>query len=413
MTSDLNLSSQLGGVTSPTPTSSTESSAQTQETRQSDEISSSAQVAALIQMYTASTPVLYPPEAQIVGRLSSVRHDIIDNMLDKWIEQIRQLAKEAEEEALSPLSFRNTQEDAYKRDTLRSTLAETTRAVEATPEYQEHVVPHASKKTELVDLANGMEAARASGSNALTVLVPVVLFSDSNGNPITINNIDNMTNPSQLSFQLMTEQAVTSVANAADFAAQLGLIGALFMIPAMYQAELVAQADKGSKEPLPKDWKFAEAYDGQMREKVKGKEVDSWIRGMVLGHLPKSDVSPEQLIAMGKAILLCSALALYYRVESSRMTGKEFLDMLDGTMRFTDPVTKEDRPEDPRYELVAMINAYLDQIPSTDDRKNLKNALAEYMGKNPSLEDMIKPAKLFAGVLSRMGEPAESHEIAA
>lgn len=408
---DLNLSTNLSGLSSPSQVSPQEAPSKTKETSKSDEMSSSAQVAALIQMYTASTPVLYPPEAQIIGRLSSVNHDIVDSMLDKWIEQIRELAKEAEKEALSPMSFRNTQSDAYKRETLRETLAETGKAVEATPEYHAYSDRFDNKKTVFVDLANGMEAARQSGSSALSLIVPMVLFSDSNGSPVTINNIDNMTNPSQLSFQLMTEQAVVSVANASDFAAQLGLIGAMFMVPAMYQAELISQGDKaGAKEPGPKDWKFAEAYDGQMREKVKGKEIDSWIRGMVLGHLPQSDVSPEHLIAMGKAILLCSALALYYRVETSHMTGEEFLAMLDGKTQFRDPVTKADRPNDPRYKLIEMINEYLDQLPKTD-KENIRNSLASYMGKNPALEDMIKPAKLFSGALARMEAPAENHEI--
>lgn len=402
---DLNLSTNLGGVSGSGYVAPPASSETTPTTAPSDDISTSEQIAVLMAMFSPSNPILVPP-ALVIDKVSSLENDAVNALLDKWIEDIRIAAKRAEDEALSPNSYRNRQNDAYKSDTERDTLVAMDLAVRVTPEYQDYRNGVNQKVTFLTDLANGMEGVRREGSGAGAVMVAMVLFTDATGGPVTINNIDNQTSPSKLSFQLMAEQAAMSVPNAQDVAAQMGYIGALFMLPAIMQAEMVCQADKGSKEPALKDWKFAQAYDGAIREKIKGKEIEAWIKGMVLGHLPRSDISPEHLIAMGKAILLSSALALYYRVETSHMTGQEFLDMLDGKVKF-------DRPDDPRYELIKMINSYLDQLPKSD-RDNIKGALASYMETNPKLEEMIKPVPLFSGVLHRMEEGAhvESPEIA-
>lgn len=366
-----------------------------------DEISVSDQVAALQGDYNSSSPKL--STAVFVSEISSLSHDIMTNMLTAWVDSIRKIADQIEEELKSPKyqAFREIQSPAYIAKTERTTTEGINKTVAETPEYQSYVASLQQRYMVFNDIANGAENVIQGVSNdpsdaskaALALITSsIVLGADFIGSNITVPDLGTA-RMDITSFEKMTEQAVASVPNAADFSAQLGLIGALFLVPTIYQAEAITRGAE-EKGPPVRNWAFATVYDNLLRDRVKGHAIDDWIRGMVIGHLPKANISPDKLIAMGKAILLSSALALYYRVEAGKMTGQEFLDMLDGKVKF-------EKADDPRHGLIALINGYLDQL-SPADRTSIRGALGKYMDSNPNIEHMLKSGRLFSGVFSQI-----------
>jgi hypothetical protein len=207
------------------------------------------------------------------------------------------------------------------------------------------------------------------------------------------------------SFEKMTEQAAAAINPAIQ--ADVSLIAALFMTQLINQTTLDNIAG-GNKTQGDRNLKFAKKYIDNVLDLVAGKkvvvdgveirmggnqELDRWLRAMVINKIPGSDAMKEarkdELVAVVKIVLLASALAIYYKIETGKITGKEFGDMVSQELTF---------PEgDPRIELIGYMRQYLAKLPVGESGK-LMEALSDYMDQDPDVEGMLKPDRVFAGL---------------
>ncbi|MBA3957398.1 MAG: hypothetical protein H0X51_03240 [Parachlamydiaceae bacterium] len=398
----------VGGSASVGGASSSSSSSSAPPTSQ-DEISAAEQVAALIVMQMSSSHPQLSDDFE-VSPMKKVdqKHEIIMGMLDNWLDNLREQDDRTKEKIRS--SSYQAELEAKSPSQIAKNEAKSTHEIErqavTSPSYAGVQQSHSMQ----TDVANGVQSFMQGidGDAAAKARLPLtatsfVIGADFIGNAITVAEVGKSPRMDASTYEKMTEQVAAMTPNAADFAAQLGLIGAMFMVQAGYQAQLVSGGDPKGKEPVVRDLTFIRNYAKTVKEVVGGREMDYWIRGMVMRQIPGSDAASEarkeQLVILGKVVLLASALAMYYKYETKKITGQEFLGMLDGVTKFEDP-------KDLRHSLISMINGFLGQLPAAE-RASLRNALSAYMDKNPDTESMLKPTRLFSGVMEEYNGQTE------
>lgn len=337
-----------------------------------DELSQADQNMVLQYLYFLSPqiPMLIPPQSVIstaqeinnVGGMGNVnvssiavlaeqsKHDIIMNMLDGWIKNIREIGEQSEKD--------------YQKKTIEAMdLAFRT--------YRDHGNPQKDVNFPLFSV--GLIIV---GTGITQAMLPNKI--DPGVTQIGVNPVLNM-------------YTHAIVPNMNEMVA-LGMIGAIYGAGIQYftVAEIAAKGATGDKEK-PKDNVFAQGYAKNMISLVNSSSFNSYLMAIVTQNIPKGQtVSPEsafERIAMVKMILLSSALAILYQAEAGKMSGEEFAGMLNGTIKF--------EAGNIRANLVSLIRANLDIVKDPKVRSAILNSLLEFFDTDPSIETLSKPAELF------------------
>lgn len=384
-------------------------STKTGATEITDKLAASEEVAALAGSNSA-VPILPKPTVEaLIMLVETSSNDIKNAILDGWLNNLAENKKRIEDDLkkaiIDPLSYYNNASPEYRIKMANSTAED----IRNSPDYNNYVTRLESAISTNNAIINGLTAAIQSEDPALKQGVGMaaafyVVGVDSINSRLTVPELDASSMPGTVYENLVEKSAVGVIPDSSIVAAIGGLLGGLWMAPLLQLAELISK--NSGKDPIPKDLKFAMAYDTLIRNLVSTAQVDTWMRGMVLGHLPKLNLTPEQASAMAKTILLASALILYYRVKYQNMTGPEFRSMLEGTMDFS-TITGNLKPEyteaghKAEKELVNLIQQQL-KLLTPEQAENLKTALANFADSNPSLDSLVKPRTMLSSVLSEM-----------
>lgn len=347
-------------------------------------------------------------------------HQIISTMLDGWLENIRQLAKEYEDKINSPLyqDWIKTQSPDYHAAIQRSTSEETKVAVMSTPEYQAWVlsqmnpaliqVPQTAfnrNESLAVGVVNGLDnyvkntstvnvdTALTSGFVAASTIIGVGVLAS----PVTESINQNLPtiNPIQ------DQWAYISPLVPSNMAAELGLIGALFATGAMFRAtaDNIAQAAGTGEKPVQMD--YAKQYAEKLLAIVNSNGFKTFVDGTLLAKMQGAegltDARKAELLAIVNLVLLSSALALINKIEVKHNTSQEFLSSIRGDPSQGDIIFKEG---DVRTKLIAEMRKNLGLIADNNERNRILDALGEYMDTDPSEKTLTEPHSVFEGLLS-------------
>lgn len=314
--------------------------------QQSSLVASSA--AAAQKIIDSSIPVLPPPDSSSVGfnladdpvsnqfRLQMLKrqNQVVNDMLDNWIDALQEEAQRRRTEFFSPI-HRAWQE------------------AQGIPK-----IDAASNATSLgIRVIAGTEAAHATYvlTNSQTGIVDESILAD-------------------WSF-LATLVPKT-------YRTEVGLIGSLFsgFMLKFSAAQNLSQTPEGEK---PEDPAFARLYAMNLLSRID--QVDRLMEITLHNKIVRGQKISEQkireLTAFLKIVLLCVALAMLYKAETGWITGMEFRDMLDHKLNIEDDV---------RQNIINMINA---QSIILDDkqRETLLRSLAKFFDRvpKPSFDEML------------------------
>lgn len=230
------------------------------------------------------------PSAQYMGQnLALKQHEIVMQMLDKWLDDISK-QKILDEEAAKKI-------DIQKRDIL---LHEMRREIEREQE---------SKSQEVMTLG--------------------LVFAATGIQSVFLPSID----AGMMSVQPIADAAsrVATDLNL-DIAVQMGIIGAIYSLGVQTLAFQVAAKDavNGKMDPTGKD--FAKGFAENTLELLKDPNFNVFLTAIVaraIGKGEKGDLgvktTPETMVNLLRLSLLASSLALLYKSNTGGLSGLEFL----------------------------------------------------------------------------------------
>ena len=326
-----------------------------------DQLSKADQDLIIQYLLSSQFPVLTPPQAayssnnhqtaNIEGagalKMDQARHDIVTAMLDSWLESIQKTAEQnkriAEKKVIEKLDLAYQE---FKRQGAR----------ESDGNFPLFVVG-------LIIVGTGIHQS---------------ILPDPTLGTVQMNPVVSMYN--HVAIPVM-----------GDMRAELGLIGAMFSAGIKYFTVAQAAAE-GSSEKL-KDGAFAKGYAENIIGLISSNSFNQYLMAIVVRSIPKGQtLDPKrssELVAMVKIILLSSALAMLYQVETGKMKGAEFAGMLSGTIVFPEA--------DIRSRLIDLIRSHL-KLMNPKDREKTLTALLEYFDGDPSIDSLADPSKVFAGL---------------
>lgn len=178
-----------------------------------------------------------------------------------------------------------------------------------------------------------------------------------------------------------------------DMRAELGLIGAIYAAGIQYftVAQLATESTNKSTSPKPGD--FAKGFAENVISLLGNAEFNHYLLAIVTQTTQKNEkLTPEkqqELVSTVKLVLLSSALAMLYKVEAGKMTSIEFAAMVKGEITFEKGSLQ--------HTLVGLIRNMLDNM-SPKMRELVTLSLLEYFDKDPAIENLANPAKVFGGM---------------
>jgi hypothetical protein len=171
----------------------------------------------------------------------------------------------------------------------------------------------------------------------------------------------------------------------------------LFVIGAMYSstAELLPKIKGGDQKEL--DFTAAKAYAAEVCDKVENNEINYFLMALLVNSseegAPITNERLNQLAAMVKMIMLSVALAILYKVEAGWLKGEDFRALIQGELQ---PRSDEEA------RLVSMFGQLQGSGALGEAWDNLLEALINFFESNPSVEDMLNPMRVYAGVSSSL-----------
>ncbi|MBS4167399.1 hypothetical protein [Parachlamydia sp. AcF125] len=357
---------------------------------------------------------------QVAMQIEQKNHEIISNMLDGWIENLRKIEKEYNDKINSP-AYQNwikTQSADYRAVIQRETDEATKLAIMATPEYQTWVLSQLSStqiqisqaafdrdQSLKVGIINGLnnyvdnptavdpEQALSAAFVASTAVLGASLIAS----PVTEMTTDPVSyNPIQEQWKFISPLVPSNMA------AELGLIGGLFAGGVMYRAALTTiseHAGGGNGKPLKLD--FAQKYAEQMLTLAASPSFNQFIHASLINKVEGADLltdaRKDELSSIVKTVLLSSALATYYKIETGKNSSQEFLSMIRGNSNAGDIVFPE---TDIRSKLIAAIRTQLDSLGDPTEKSRVLEAIGEYMDTDPSTDKLLEPQSVFEDLLT-------------
>lgn len=329
-----------------------------------DELSKADQAQVIQYLLSAQFPMLSPPQTVVdasyqngsisslsasINSVEQTKHSIIMGMLDQWSKSIQEQAE-------------------------RSKRADEKRALEglaiAYHTYQHEV--NLERDAFFPIFAVGMIIVGTGIQQALT---PALNVTGVELNPIVS----------------MNSAVIPPVMG--DMRAVLGLIGAIYAAGIQYFTIAQLTAESAGKGEKPKNGEFARGYAENVVKLIGDPTFNAYLLAIVTRGTAEGESLSEQrvkeLTAMIRVILLSSALAMLYKTEAGKMTSIEFMAMVKGEMKFN--------PNDIKATLIDLINSNLLNI-SPEIRKQVLESLKSYFDKDPDINTLSDPAKVFEGL---------------
>lgn len=344
-----------------------------------DQLSPSDQEMLIQYFLTAQTPQLTPPEqvfSSSGSKTSAVEsaedvaytqayirkmgnYDMVMDMLEAWITSIQvQADKNKKDSEIKEIE----RKEIEKQDLQRMAVALDT-----------------YKKTDYKDDPNFALFAVGmiiTGTAMLQATLPVV-----DSGPMSFNPVVDM-------------YSKTAIPTIADMNAQLALVGGLYAAGVQYFTLAQIASESANAQNQPKDAAFAKGYAENMVALVVSPTFNSYLTAIVTRGIPETEALSEENItetsSMLKVVLLASALGMLYKMEAGKMTGLEFMGMLNGNIKFG--------KDDIRSKLITLINANLAGITTPGLKDTVLASLQSYFDSDPHIDTLADPAKVFVGI---------------
>ncbi len=185
-----------------------------------------------------------------------------------------------------------------------------------------------------------------------------------------------------------------------DMRAELGLLGALLMTPAGFQATAltIGKSEQTQGQQVSKD--FAHNYGDRMLNMVNDKGFTGWLQTIIQAKAPgDSPVSKEQLgewTAGFKLGMLMSAYAVDYKAQYGGVSGKEVLGEMKN-LSLLDAGARAPLLDAIRQQYAAL---------SPGMQKLVEERLGNWLDSSPKLDALMDPIKIYSA-LSAEGQATQ------
>ena len=362
------------------------------------DIALSESVAALL-VPTASIPPL--PRPSETGSITGVDllsmekayqegyQKTVMTMLDEWNKSIQKENDRIREEINSPEYLAKKQDSAGVHS--------------AAKDAEEQAIPLQSL-TQVI--SNYLHAASNQDPNAISVLPIIQSASVAVGTTFIGEVVTQASFPEKademfgVGFNKLWE---SPGAAAWDARAELGLLGTLMMRGVVQQT--IAMGVAGGAEAI-KPKQFAQNYAASLIKLVVSGQLDQFAITMLLPKLrgEGAALTPERaahVIATFKIFMLSSALAALYKADTGKITGREFLDYLDGKIP-VGPGNKQALWT--KGTVMSLIRHNLNALP-VEEQARVRVLLSAYMDTDPPIEGLGKAQQMFGGLSTSGASP--------
>lgn len=349
----------------------------------------------------------------IEGAFQQQTNDIILSMLDQWLDSIEEASQARKEELNSPTyrAFIETQSPAYIAKMQRDTPIEMMLAIRSSAEFQQYVstLPPDDRAQEIAvtrteslrssftEAANSyLDRARSGDVNKAMVpfmAASFIIGAAMIGGAAPVGGAPGVETVSTTSVDQIWAHLSPMVPPAFQDASVIVIN--LFATGLIFQAAAAGLGNVAGaqKQPQEFDKSFAEKFAQGVLQQVSGNEIRYSMVAMMAqrfdGSQPVSHERIQQLVIFVKLVLLSMAIAALYKVETKRVTGREFADMVLGKMT---PRSKEEK------ELVKAFQDILNSLPSKE-KMGILEVIIAYIDSDPELEDLFEPTRVFKEVL--------------
>lgn len=370
---------------------------------------SDASMEALVQ--DPANPFLDQPSPSNIAALFSQKQDeIIQSVLDKWLEGIQENNRRIREELRSPkyLNWVREHSPAFFAEMDRKLdKASSEFAVMNSPEYLSWVASLAPKDRDRelaykdnvgqqigpINAAASYVEATRHGKIEASAAIPLVAASiaigmTETGRVVTAKEIGNITDITSTAFKEMWDKTTANLPM--EIPPDMGIIAALFMV--RQTAETMAMSVSGGQGGKQADLKqFANDYAKLVMQLVGKKDLDNIGKDVLAGKTDR----PEEGVALLKVSFLATAMALLYKADTGdTLNGEKFAALLN---------TREPPKEsDTLGVLATLMRFHLSSLPADTRVRVIENLMA-YMDTKPKVEDkMAEAAKLYASLMQEI-----------
>lgn len=419
--------SGTSGIEQPTISIIEEDSKKAQIGITPDQISQST-LAKLFINYLANSPQLSPPKDStnsITGNSGSITPTTLDmqfqlglskiilNCLDQWNEALHAEADRIAEKIRSPdyQAFLKIQSSSYQSKIQNEASSVQEQAIRNSSEFQAYIASLQRDHTMINQLSDGINnlknsvekgdfspAGLAAVGGALMFGLPPAFAASIS---IPVSEVSRITASSTVETTSL-ERSITQGASptSSNLAAELGLIGALFMTGVGNKTTVEVFKEMTPRTPKEVDMAFAKDYGNTLLAMAAGQEINILVAGMMQGQLKTVPKNEQQKLinaqaARVKIILLASFMALLYKLQTGGITAGEYNSLVDKSM------DSSHLPNDVKglHDQVAdMLNKLQSDLPE-NEKGLLTNTLNAFMNTDPGLSELLQPSRLLVGNL--------------
>lgn len=325
---------------------------------------------------------------------ATLRSDIINDMLDKWMENLREIDEENKKRINSSDYLVQQQIRLHGTQPLAGVIVQN--AVDALNQIVSHKIDrvdatHRADGTHKIDNRPSTNYVEQKASDE--VVIETAMVTSIVAGAVALGVVSQVSAEGSVSgFFANAPQMISQI----DRTIPQNIVADSIMMINLMVAPLI----------FFKAWDAAVGNVGQKAEKANMQLAEGFAKEvfkicgddvLLLGILSKvagaETLPPEkrsQLIAMIKLVLTVHALALLYIAEAGKVSPQEILGMLKGEIAIP--------PGDLKATLVKMIKNSLQDLTPAERARTLE-AVFEYLDSEPGFEKMLKPAEVFHHVL--------------
>jgi hypothetical protein len=361
------------------------------------------------------SPKIGVTASDVVAYSLDREQEIAKNILDSWLESIREEAARIAEQLRSAAyqSWLLVNNPEYFAQQQIKSAALTEISMSKTPQYQEWIAslnPDMRAQewyyqqtialrigmAESVDnFSKNVERGDPESVAMLPFMAATLVIGEDliNLSALSMSALPTVGVSATTSFQEIWHTVAPAILGTIDVQAQLGFIGSLFATGIIYQTTVEGLVSKKNKYEKEKNRDFANQYSKNMIQLTTGVAFGDFVKVMLMSKINKGELTEarkEELVAFMKIILLSTALAFLYKVQTGKITGQEFGDMINGKMTL--------EPDSMESKLVQLIRYFSGSI-STSENAKIHEALIAYMDNDPKINNLLDPGHAFEGLL--------------
>lgn len=365
-----------------------------------------------------ANPALPSPKiglnAAVIAYSLDREHEIAKNILDSWLESIREEADRIAEQLRSAayqnwLRVNNPEYFAQKQI---QSAALTEIQLSKTPQYQEWIatlnpdmraqewfyLQTIALRIGMAESVDNFSHNVSRGDPESVAMLPFMAATLVIGEDLINLSATSMALPTvgvsaTTSFQDIWQTVGSGILGAVDVQTQLGFIGSLFSTGIIYQTTVEGLVSKKNRNERDKNRDSANQYAKNMIQLTTGVAFGDFVKTMLMSKINKGELTEarkEELLAFVKIVLLSTALAFLYKVQTGKITGQEFGDMINGKMNL--------EPNSMEAKLVQLIRHFSGSLSSAENAK-IHESLIAYMDNDPKINNLLDPGHAFEGLL--------------